>query len=154
VRSIVLLCIACVLISSCGGDQGAKLTKGSDHACADKVALALNSSKLVTGAWTCFDDYLKGIWKDFGVSSDDSLAHWINSAKYMEAVKFVGNRGLYDTPPFNTAHMLYRMEGHPNGNHIIGYADIEIDPDSGLVHSETTEYCQPQGDLICKGLPT
>jgi hypothetical protein len=143
-----------VLVFSCGGDQGAKLTKGSDHPCANKVALALNSSRPVAGAWACFDDYLKSIWSGLGVNSDDDIAHWLNSAKYMETVKFVGNRALYDTPPFNTGHFLYRMEGHPSGNHIVGYTDIEVAPDSGLVHSETTEYCEPQGSLTCKDLPT
>ncbi len=142
------------LICSCGIDTGAKLTNHSDQPCADKVALALNSSQVVSGAWACFDPYLKGIWQGLGVHSDTDLANWLNPAKFMETVKFLAHRALYDSPPFNTAHLLYRMEGNPNGRHITGYTDIEIDSDSALAHSEDAAYGSPDGDLICSGLPS
>jgi hypothetical protein len=160
-RRLLVVVFLSVLICSCGTgsqDQGARLVKSSDQPCADKVALALNSSRPVAGAWDCFDDYLKSIYSHPSfpapiVVSDEDIAGWVNPTKYMEIVKFVGHRALYDTPPYNASYLLYRIEGHPNGQHIVGYQEIEIDPDSELVHSETTTYCKPQGDLICSSMP-
>ena len=130
----------------------------SDQACADKVALALNSSQTVPGAWECFDDFLKSSFShpDFparAVSSDKDISSWLNPTKYMETVKFVGHRSIQGEVADPSIWLLYRVEGHPNGQGIVGYQEIEIDTDSGLVHTESVIYCQPQGDINCAGLP-
>jgi hypothetical protein len=109
----------------------------------------------VAGAWACFGDHLKFTWSHRGVSSDDGITHSLDSNYYMETVEFIGHRALLPQPSYyNTYYLLYRIEGHPNGQHIRGYQEIEIDPGSGLIYSETTTYCWPIGHFNCDlGLP-
>jgi hypothetical protein len=139
-----------IVASSCG-DQGAKLVNSSDQSCADKVALAMNSSQPVSGAWDCLGTTMKAAYADIGVTGDGGIAHNLNAAKYMSTVKFVGHRSLYDDITDNR-FLLYRVEGDPDG-HVVGYTEIQIDPASGVVQSEQTTYCKPPGDLLCNGLP-
>lgn len=156
-----LVVCAALLLWSCGLPyipgivrHGASLVSHSDQPCADKVALAENSPQPVDGAWNCFDTSLKKIYAELGIKpSDAGLGQWLNPAKYMETIKFVGHRALYDSSP-DPSRLLYRVEGHPNGRHIIGYTEIEIATSTGLVMSASTTYCQPEGDIICTDLPT
>ncbi len=140
-----------VVLASCG-DQGAKLVNSSDQSCADKFALAVNSSQPVAGAWDCLDTTMKAAYADLGITGDDGIAKNLNSAKYMETVKFVGHRSLYGSG-YEKRFLLYRVEGHPNGEHIVGYTEIEVEPVLERVRSEQTTYCKPQGEISCAGLP-
>jgi hypothetical protein len=145
-----------VLVVSCGfqsSPSAARLILSSGQPCADKVALADNSGQPVDGAWACLNPSAQDVLRGFGVKNDSDMAHWLNPDKYMETVKFVGRTTLYG-PAAADDWFLFRVEGHPTGAQITGYTEIEVDLGTGLVAKHDTTYCKPQGDLICKGLPT
>ncbi len=112
-QSILALLVVTAPAWSCG-DQGAKLLNSSDQPCADKVALAMNSSQPVTGAWDCLGTTMKAAYADIGVTGDDGIAHNLNSAKYMSTVKFVGHRSLYDDTS-DKRFLLYRVGSTTGG---------------------------------------
>lgn len=157
VRSCVIASVGTVCLCACGFGstvQGARLTATSDQACADKVALAVSSSQPVTGAWDCLDATMRVAYTDLDITSDAQIPENTDPDRYMETVKFVGHRDLQGSTLSDARWLLYRAEGHPNGTHVVGYEEIEIDPSSGKVHSVKTTYCKPLGDLACDGLPT
>lgn len=43
----------------------------------------------------------------------------------METVKFVAHHGIYDDQS-DKRFLLYQVEGHPNGEHIVGYTEIRL----------------------------
>lgn len=134
------------------GEQGARALNSSNEPCADKVALARNTSEPVAGAWNCMDAIMKAELADVGATSDDGITHIPDPRKHMDTVKFVGHRSLYNDS-YEKWYLMYRVDGNYGGQHIVGYTEIRLDPILRLVRYEDTLYCKPLGSIDCTGLP-